>query len=248
MIDDAVRLFVAARRSFTRIAALPDAAKPASLAEAHAVQDATARALGEDIAGWKVAIAADGGVMRGAILRSRLLAGPAVMRAREVPLLGVEAEIAFQFLRDLPPREAEYSGGEVAEAVTALVGIEVVDSRFLDYAATPLLDRTADCMSNGAFVVGMRRADWRSFDLAQLEATLRVNDAVVVRQRGGHAAGDPILPAVRLVNALRGEAGVQAGQIITTGSYTGLYFAKPGDRVAAEFDGFGAAEIRFEAA
>jgi 2-keto-4-pentenoate hydratase len=98
-------------------------------------------------------------------------------------------------------------------------------------------------MSNGAFVVGTHRSDWRRFDLAKLEATLRVNDEVAVRKTGGHVTGDPILPAIALVNKLRKSSGISAGQIITTGTYTGLSFVKPGDRVTIEFTNFGTAEV-----
>jgi 2-keto-4-pentenoate hydratase len=102
-------------------------------------------------------------------------------------------------------------------------------------------------MSNGAFVVGSIRGDWRDFDLAALEATLSVNGEAVISRRGGHVAGNPILPAIPLVNALRAGGGVRAGQIITTGTYTGLHRASPGDRVTGSFAGFGSAEIHFEA-
>ena len=39
--------------------------------------------------------------------------------------------------------------------------------------------------------------------------------------------------------------GIAAGQIATTGTYTGLNFAKPGSTVRAIFSGFGSAEVRF---
>lgn len=239
----AVDALIAARRSRTRITSLPGGSHPADVGEALTIQDAVIAKLGERIAGWKVAIDKDGKVMRGAIIGSRMLQSPASLLAADVPLLGMEAEIAFLFDRALPPRDSDYTASEIRDAVTALVGIEIVDSRFLDYANAPPLDRTADCMSNGAFVVGTHRSDWQRFDLATLEATLRVNGEVVVRKTGGHVAGDPILPAIALVNTLRRTKGVAEGQIITTGTYTGLNFVKPGDRVAVEFSGFGTAEI-----
>ena len=240
-MDTAVDALVGARRTGTRIASLPS--HPADLAEALALQDAVIAKLGERVAGWKVAIAKDGGVMRGVIIGSRMLRSPAALPAADVPLLGVEAEIAFLFDRALPPRGNDYSAEEVKGAVTALVGIEIVASRFQDYANTPLHDRTADCMSNGAFIVGTHRPDWRQFDLSALQATLRLNGEIAVQKTGEHVAGDPIRPAVALVNALRKTTGVAVGQIITTGTYTGLHFAKPGDAISVEFSGFGTAEV-----
>jgi len=164
-----------------------------------------------------------------------------------VPLLGVEAEIAFRFERALPPRERDYSYAEVAEAVIAFPAIEVVSSRFRDYAGTPPLERAADFISNGAFVHGPTRADWRSFDLAGIEATLTIDGKEIVRRAGGHVAGDPLLPAVALVNDLRRGPGVAQGKLMTTGTYTGLHYAKPGQKVVASFAGFGSAEVLFTA-
>jgi 2-keto-4-pentenoate hydratase len=241
-IDEAVRLLVGARRSGERLDALPEGTRPADLAEAHAIQDATVAALGDRVAGWKVSIA-PAGVMRGIILQSCLVESPAVRPASQVPLLGIEGEIAFRFERDLPPRDRDYSRDEIADAATALVGIEIVSSRFQSYEQTPALHRTADFMSNGLYVTGTVRPDWREVALDGLEAVLTINGAVVVRQCGGHPTVDPLLPAIALVNALRASTGVRAGQIITTGTYTGLHFGQPGDKVMVDFTGFGTAEI-----
>jgi 2-keto-4-pentenoate hydratase len=241
-IDTAVGLLVAARRTGVWLDALPSEARPADLDEAHAIQDATVAALGETVAGWKVAFH-QGQVMRGIILGSCLLESPATTPARQVPLLGLEGEIGFRFDRDLPPRDRDYSRDEIMAAATAFVGIEIVATRFRSYQDTPPLHRTADCMSNGVYVIGTRRPDWREHALESLEATLSVNGDVIVRQRGQHPAGDPVLPAVALVNLLRRSSGVRAGQIITTGTCTGMPFGRPGDHVTVSFTDFGTAEI-----
>jgi 2-keto-4-pentenoate hydratase len=242
VMEHAVAALIDARRNGTRPVALPDGAHPADIDAAHAIQDAVVSALGERVAGWKVAIS-PAGVMRGAILGSRVLESQARMPSAGLPLLGIEAEIAFLFERDLPPRAAEYSAVDIADAVTAVVGIEIVGTRFRDYDQAPALDRTADCMSNEAFVLGTRRADWRAHDLAGLEAELRVNGTTITRQIGGHVTRDPLVPAVALVNLLRLGVGVRAGQFITTGTFTGLFRATPGDDVTVSFIGFGTASI-----
>jgi 2-keto-4-pentenoate hydratase len=38
-------------------------------------------------------------------------------------------------------------------------------------------------------------------------------------------------------------SGVKAGQLVTTGSWTGLRFLKPGDRCTTPFENLGAAEV-----
>ena len=246
-IDQAARLFAEASRTGRRIDRLPEHTRPRTIAEAHAIQDALVIALGERVAGWKVSAGKDNEIMRGAILGSRLLQSPASLPAARVPLRGIEVEIGFRFDQDMPPRDRDYHRTEIEAAVTALVGMEIVDSRFTSYRETPVLDRAADCMSNGAYIVGTLRPDWRDFDLSSLKAILRINGKVEIEKTGGHSIGDPVLPAIALVNQLRTGPGITARQIITTGTYTGLHFSQPGDDLVAEFEGFGRAELHLSA-
>ena len=245
-IEEATRLLIAARHSGDLLATLPPACRPTDTAEAHAIQDATVAALSDAVAGWKIALAPDATVMRGVLLRSRVMASPAHMKAAQVPLLGVEAEIAFHFDRALAPRERDYSHAEVAQAVTAFAAIEVVDTRFTSYANTPPLQRLADFMSNGAFVHGAMQADWRKLDLANLHVRLTLDDKVITERIGGHVTQDPLIPAVALVNELRKQGGVPAGMVMTTGTYTGLNYAKPGQTAVVSFDGFDSVELTFD--
>jgi 2-keto-4-pentenoate hydratase len=126
-----------------------------------------------------------------------------------------------------------------------VAAIEIVDSRFEDYQAAAMLDKTADFVSNGAFILGSQHEQWSGFDLAGLEATLSIDAQVVVRKAGGHPTGDPLTRAVQLVNAFRTTRGVKAGQVVTTGTYTGLHYAKAGQTVVATFTGFGTAQVSF---
>jgi 2-keto-4-pentenoate hydratase len=243
VIDQAAALLIEARRTGVRLDGFPAPCRPQDLDQAHAIQDATAAGLDEVVAGWKVGAPIDGKIVRGALLQSRIIPSGGSIAAALVPLLGVEAEVAFRFDRALEPRERPYEYAEVAAAVTAFPAIEIVDSRFRDYRGTPLIERIADCASNGAFVIGAAVEEWRKFDLAKLDARLEIDTEVLGRRVGGHSAGDPLLPAVDLVNDLRHTTGVLAGQIMTTGTYTGLNFAKPGQHVTAIFEGFGSANV-----
>ena len=244
-IQQAVALFIDARRSGQLLDGLPASCQPKTLDDAHAIQDATAAALGDTIAGWKVGAPIDGQVVRGVLLRSRMLTSPARISAAQVPLQGVEAEIAFRFDRDLPARGRDYDCAEVADAVTAMAAIEIVDSRLRGYPDVPMLDRIADCVSNGAFVQGTLQSRWRDIDLATLRVELTIDERSIVQRVGGHPAGDPLLPALALVNDLRRRDGVRAGQIMTTGTYTGMNYAKPGETVTASFENFGLAQVLF---
>jgi 2-keto-4-pentenoate hydratase len=244
-IGRAAELLADAHRTGTRLSRLPEASRPRDGDAAYAISRATAGRLGETIAGWKVAVTPDFGVLAGIMLGSRIFANGAAVPAALVPMLGVEAEIAFRFDRALPAQAGDYDRAAIEAAVTAFAAIEIVDTRYRDYAGTPAIERAADFMSNGGFVTGDARPDWRTLDLAGLEARLMVDGVEIVRQTGGHATKDPLIPAIALANYLRTRGGIAAGQVVTTGTYTGLNYAKPGSVVRAEFAGFGAAELRF---
>ena len=239
-VAQAAQLLVAARRTGRLLDALPAACKPQTLEDAFAIQDATLAALGETVAGWKVSVV-DGRVVRGALMGSRVFTSGARVQAAMVPLLGIEAEIAFRFERDLPARKHSYE--DVAAAVSAFAAIEIVDSRFRDHQAVSAQERNADLVTNGGFVRGAPVADWRKLDLTTIAVILTIGGEQIVKRNGGHAAGDPLLPAVALANDL--TCGIRAGQFVTTGTYTGLTFAKPGQTVVAEFAGFGGVAVSF---
>jgi len=240
-IAQAAALFVAARRSRKHIDALPAACQPQTLDDAFAIQDAVIAALGETVAGWKVALV-DGRVVRGPIFASRVFDSGAKIEAATMPLLGIEGEIAFLFNRDMPSGKT-YSYDDVASAVTAFAAIEVVDSRFATYPDAPPQDKFADFVSNGGFVRGPSAANWRTLDLKNIAVRLTIGGQEVLSRNGGHVAGDPLLPAIALVNDL--PNGVKAGQFITTGTFTGIDYAKPGQAAAVTFANFGTVDAAF---
>src|SRR6202790_5021053 len=139
-ISQAAALLIEARRSGVLLDGFPASCRPQDLDQAHAIQDATVAALGEAVAGWKVGTPIEGKIARGALLRSRIIASGGSIAAARVPLLGVEAEVAFRFDRALEPRERPYEYAEVAAAVSAFSAIEIVDSRFPAYRGAPVIE------------------------------------------------------------------------------------------------------------
>ena len=226
------------------IEALP--AAPSSVAEAHLIQDRVAAALGEAIGGYKINALPGDEPTRGLIYARMIRPSPARIAPSEAPHLGVEAEIAFRFARDLPARDKPYRRAEVLEAMAALPAIEIVSSRFRDPLKALPLEQLADNLINGALAPGSETREWSRLDLARLHVTVEVNGETVVTRQGGHSGGDPAGFAVALVNTMRDAGGVKAGQIVTTGSWTGLRFLKPGDRCSIRFEALGGAEVIFE--
>lgn len=242
-IAQAAALLVAAQATHTPLERLPEACRPATVPEALAVQQQIVAQKHDRVAGWKVGAVVDGMLTYGVLLASRVLRSPARLDPASAPLLGMESEIAFRFERDLAPRAAPYTYDEIAAHVVPFAAIEVVATRFTSYKNTPFMERLGDCMSNGAFVVGPDVDRARTPDLTALPVTLRFDDAIVVQRVGGHPTVDPLLPAVALANVLRTTTGVAAGQWMTTGTYTGLEFARAGMHVRTTFEGVGSVEV-----
>lgn len=244
-ITRAAALLVGARRDGTLLAGLPGDTTPASVAEAHAIQDAVTAGLGKPVGAFKAMAPASGEPTRGVIYADTIHASPARIPVAEVPQCGVEGEVAFVFRRDLPSRGTPYSRDEVAATVEACAAIELVSSRYRDFASASALVKLADSIANAAFVHATPLAAWRDLDLGKLNVTLTVNGATVLEQVGGHPTGDPLGVAVALVNMMRDTGGVRAGQFVTCGSCTGLRYLNPGDVCGVRFEGLGAAEVTF---
>jgi 2-keto-4-pentenoate hydratase len=249
----AAELLVRARRTAEPLRELPAECKPANVAEVNAIIDEVTRRLGEAVAGWKVTFLYKPRQppLRAPLYASRLFSSPARVPLALVPSRRIEPEITFRALRSLPPRRTPYRPEEVADAVVACPSLELVDTRFdtqyrtirqmLD-APTTWLEANTDHITHGAFVIGEGRADWRAFDFAQVRVVLRSGHRVLVESVGGHAFVDPFLPVVVLVNQLRHGPGLNAGQVVATGSFTGFFEVDADRLVTAEFEAFGGAE------
>src|SRR6478735_7117339 len=94
--------------------------------------------------------------------------------------------------------------------------------------------------------VGDAVKDWARLDWPDLQVTLLIDGSMVVDQRGGLGAVDPVRPLAWMIDhAVRRRGGIRAGQAITTGSWTGLRYYPPGTRARGEFVGLGGVEVRF---
>ena len=247
-VSRAALALVDARRRRRPIAELPAGARPDDDSDAYAIQDAVASKLGYRYGGWKVGAASPTAAPNAAPLLWPLISNsPVKLEPANVPLLGIEAEIAFRFAKDLPPRAIPYNRDEVAAAIGSLhPAIEVVDSRFADRDAVSAAARLADFQSNGHFVVGPEVKDWRPIDPQRQAIALEIGGKLVADVIGGNVAVDLFRLLMWLVDhAGRRGPGIVAGDVVTTGSCTGLTFAEPGDKVVARFAGLGEVTVQF---
>jgi 2-keto-4-pentenoate hydratase len=213
------------------------------------VQHLTLERLRARVAGWKVAVLPDSHIIAAPIIDTLLLHSPAALPRAVYGLGGIECEIAFLIGRPVPERRGALMGrDEVAASIdSACAAVEVLSSRLPDGLSSRRSAMLADMLSNGAIVVGAPLKPWSSIDFTTIAVDLAVNGKVIVNRRGGLPSGDPLGGVVALANHLaRRGIPLLPGQYVTTGSYTGVHLASPGDEVVVSFEGFSELGLRFD--
>lgn len=233
---------------------LPAHCRPADRDEAYAIQSKIAHASGQIVYGWKIAATSEAGQkhigvdgpLAGRLLSdrvvdsgTRLALGPNLMKV-------AEAEFAFRMREALMPRADDYSMDEVLDAVATLhPAIEIPDSRYSDFVKVGAAQLIADNACACWFVLGpATTADWRKHNLAGHNVTLWRNDSPVAKGCGANVLGDPRIALTWIANELRSQnIGLQAGEVVTTGTCVLPQAIAPGDTIRADFGEFGSVVV-----
>jgi 2-keto-4-pentenoate hydratase len=243
-ISHAVQSLLEARQSGLQVAppfALPDRNA------VYAIQDGVAQATGP-VAGWKVGARTPTAEPNPApLLAGALMSSPAKFDGKAMHMIGVEVEISFHIVRDIAARSQPVGRDEALAAVgDAFVGMEVVDTRLANFKQVDPEWLLADNQMNHALVVGESIKNWHGLDWANLQVRLVIDGKILVDQKGGLGAVDPVRPLAWMIDhAVRQRGGIRKGQAITTGSWTGLRYFPPGTRARGEFVGLGSVEASF---
>jgi 2-keto-4-pentenoate hydratase len=264
-VATAARELVAARRSAKTIESLPESCRPTTAAEGYAVQMAVVGLWGEQVAGWKAGATLPAVQQRfglsepflGPIFASTVMTSPATAEASRFDLrppgaggkraVAVEVEFAVRLGRDLAPVAGGRSEAEVLDAVEALVpAIEIITPRYGAVPGGTPGQALADCGLNGGIVLGSPVADWRGIDYPAHETRLVVDGKTTVEGTGSLVLGHPFKSLTWLVNGV-GRLGyaLAKGQVLTTGSMTGIAHVDQGAHIVGDFGRLGRVEVRF---
>ena len=239
-----------------RMPALPDDVRPLTREAGYAIQAQLERRSAFPLFGWKIAATSEAGQAHIAVdgpLGGRLLRERVHESGERIPfganhMRVAEAEFAFRMARDLAPRTARYSVGEVLDAVATFhPAIEVPDSRYEDFTAVGAAQLIADNACAHDFVLGRSATgDWRSIDLAQHPVSASVEGKLRREGVGANVLGDPRTALTWLVNELSSlHVTLRAGEVVTTGTCLVPLPITPGDRVVADFGKLGNVEVSF---
>ena len=242
-------LLAALRREGRQQSGLDPRLVPPDSRTAYRVAQMVADDLGWQVTGWKIAAMKE--EMQKALRTDQPIYGRVLTPLAASPLTVVhaklcspipEAEFQARLGCDLPPRAKPYAVEEVMEAIATLhPGLELAECRFIHDAAFPPLPAIlADGAGSGTIIYGPPIEDWRNRDIAGQQVALRCNGKT--RREGNAAAAieHPAVPVTWLANELsRTGIGLEAGQMISTGTLTGMLTPKPGDSYVADFGPFG---------
>lgn len=257
-MTDGVNVNSAAQRLFnafetgTPVADLPATEAPQTRDDAFAIQDATFDLLGRKVGAWKVGGSPGSEPTASPIATSKIYPTGQVLASGAHRNFGVEAEIAFRLGQDLPQRETAYSPDDVKAAIsTMIVAIEIVESRLLNWPKTNPLWALMDFQANDSLVLGTEIPVPELLDFSTQPVRLLFDDAVAFEDTGTFGGGDPFVLMAWLANHAPGRTaslkgrGLKAGDVVTTGSWNGVHFARVGTTARVEFPGLGQADMRF---
>jgi len=250
-------LLAALRREGRQQSGLEPELIPPDRETAYDVAHRVEEELGWAVAGWK--IAATNTEMQQALRTDQPIYGrvyapnihPSPATSKFETLCSPIPEVEFQvcLASDLPPREMPYSLEEVSEAVASLhPGIELAECRFIhDENFPPLPAILADGSGSATLIFGPAIENWEEKDIAGQVVTLYCDDYEKRCGTAKAAKAHPMVPLTWLANELsRTGIGMTAGQMISTGTLTGMLRPKRGQTYRADFGPFGEVIVNLE--
>jgi len=230
---------VAARQARITLDNLDDAILPKSAAEAYAVQQLTLAALG-GAGAYKVGPPLDG-PSYAPIPAAKVWLNHQDIVCSQFTKVGLELEIAFRFKSEINANHAQSSDAEILEQVAQMMAVvEIVDSRYAKWPQIAKLAQLADLQNNGGLIIGDAVPYAPDFDFVAPDMIFSCGAQTVLAGAGGNPVGDPRHLLIWLVRKLIAQGQTIApAQVVTTGSYSGCYFAPGADEVVGEIAGIG---------
>lgn len=248
-------MLAAARRTGQQIEALPAALVPPDAETAYGVNIKVAEQLEWPTLGWKIAgttahvrekLNITEPIYGRTYQRFAHKSGTALIHNELLDPL-VECEFFVSLAAPLEPRDTPWTRAEIFDAVGDIhAGVEVAECRFPMKALPPLPAVLADGAASGRYVFG----DSINVGLDQLPEVaviLEVDGTIVRRGTGADVMEHPITPLLWLAETRRKQGlGLAAGDMISTGSCTGMLPVRAGQSLQVTFGDSAAVVVSFD--
>lgn len=180
------------------------------------------------------------------IPQSMIRRNGATFTANELGACGIELEVGFLIDRPLPSASSPDFEQRLRDCVRPFAAIEVVDSRFETFTKTPQRLKLADNQLGAGAVVGEPLDDWRVEDLCEPAITLAFDGKTILegpRPVPGGSAFGTLAGFIRATELHK--YALEPGQIIITGSLSGMDFIEPGTPVEGSIAGLGTVTMTY---
>ncbi|MEL6871797.1 MAG: fumarylacetoacetate hydrolase family protein [Pseudomonadota bacterium] len=243
------------RSSGETVTELPSDLQPRDVAEAYEVQDRMVALRDEPIAGWKIGATSAAiqellGVsepIAGPLYASTMFPSPAELKAADFRHYAIECEFAFRIGTSLAVGDGLYDQEAVSAAVDAVVpAIELISPVFESPLKGYFPSRIADGAMSAGIALGAATEVSGAPDLTASDVTLTVDGDETAKGNGALVLEDPRRALHWLANhlKLRGHT-LTAGQMVSTGTMTGLTTLNRGQTAEGDFGEFGSVRVRF---
>ena len=222
---------------------------------AYRVAQMVAEELGWSVAGWKIAAAKEemqkalrtNSPIYGRVFAPMVKASPVTVAHATLCSPIPEVEYQARIGADLPPRAKPYTvaevtrgGGVAASRASSLPNA----ASFTMQAFPPLPAILADGAGASTIVYGPADRGLAARDIAGQEVVLSCNGKPRRNGTAAAALDHPMVPLTWLANELsRTGIGLEAGQMISTGTLTGMLAPRAGETYVADFGPFGSVTV-----
>lgn len=219
---------------------------PTELQAAYRIQETVAVLTGLSPCGAKIgatnsisqALLGATGPIFGPVFRERVWA-PDIALSANSTVLGAECEFGFVIAKDFPSVADAFERDALVDLISdCFAAIEIAARRIPLSLPLTAPSVVVDLCFASAVIRGPSISNWRELDLTSIAVTALVDGRPAAEGSGVDVLGDP-LRALAWLAGERAAAGLplRAGEIIVTGSCTGITPLEPGIRFDVRFGG-----------
>ncbi len=159
---------------------------------------------------------------------------------------GVELEIGWVVINDPPAPSHPHFEQIITDCVAPCTAIEIVETRLADSEKAGPMWRLADNQRNAGWVSAEPIASWSSVDLCLPVVYLTIGSRCIMNGPASVPGGDAFASLVGCARKVydQGKA-LRTGQVVITGSLTGLEWADAGDMIIGKIQGLGSVSVQF---
>lgn len=248
----ATKTLVQRRLNGTRGERLPLEARPETLDQAIAIQDAITQHWCENqddsVGAWKCLLPSPNKLVIGPIYTRTIDSIPPVALWPQAGVARIEPELAFFLAKDLPPRPEPYTPEEVDAALGRThMALELIFNRYEDNSCASFPEILADGLVNQGLFIG---PEINAATAASTQSmTIRLHHSGHSQEfLGKHPNQNPKAPLYWLANFLRENGkGLIAGQAVITGSFAGVFDVPLNTPITLEYENLGRMQVEFTA-